>query len=189
MWARAVGHHQAAEPDADEDHQHHLGYDRGPAALDDLAEGEHRQDKADGTPQPDGGVTADAAAEMIEGNHLHLRQRCVPEEAEQDHHQGHFPETLGEGDAGEDQEGEQGRKPDDGHARVNTVADPAPDIGRDDLGAHEDRHELSDGNRGKAPILQIQAPERDQRAESGEVEEVEAGEAPIRHEAGPMRGC
>ncbi len=85
---------QAAEPDSRVEHEYQFRNDVGTGPLDHGAEREHGEDEADRAPESNGGIAPSPGPEVIEGDHLDLRQGCMPEEAEQGHHQGDAPKPI-----------------------------------------------------------------------------------------------
>ena len=185
---RALEDQQAGEPDP---HLEPQGDDRHHATAQTLhqrPQDQHRQDEADGAPEADAGIAPQPRPQVIDGHHLHLWQGCIPEETEDDHRQGHLPETPHGEDGREGKPGQQGGQPHDGHAATGTVGQPAPDVGSDDLGTLQDGHQLADGQGRIAQVLEVQPPEGQHGPQGGEIEEVEAGESPVRHGGGLALG-
>ncbi|KAI1696472.1 hypothetical protein Ddc_20385 [Ditylenchus destructor] len=98
-----------------------------------------------------------------EGDHFELRQHRVPEERVQGHDQG-----------------EPGiRVADEDQRKTRQVAQPAPQVGRHAAHQHGDGHQLADARAGEAQVVEVQRQEWRRRPQKGEVEQIEAGEAPV----------
>ena len=182
---RTVRDGEGREPNADEEDQHPDRYHAHRRRLQLHAQDRHHQDKPDRAPQPNQGIAGGPMSQMIEGHRLHLRKGCVPEEAEQDHRHGDGPEIVGRKDAEEGHRRDQRGEAHDRHAPTRDVDDMTPEHRCDDLGADQDRHELTD-RQGVEPFrLQIRPPKGHQCTERREIEEVVAGESPVRHRLWP----
>ena len=172
-WAGRLGHEQAAHPDPEEQAEQDRGQKVDPGLLEHRCQPGHGEDEADRTPQAHDTVAMAARPEVREGHGLELRQGGVPEEAEARHDQRQTQVTVPQVHAGEKDHREQRGRPDDGHAPARAVGDPAPDVGRDQFGAHEDGDQLTDGRAVEAERAQVQAPVGNEGAEGGEIEEIE----------------
>ena len=97
-------------------------------------------------------------AQVIHGRCLELGQGGIPEETERRHHQ-RQPPVAGAGEhPGKGQCGQEGGDADNGDAPAGVISDPTPDIGRDDLGCHQDRSQLPDFRNTEIQRLEVEAP-------------------------------
>src|SRR5690606_24157167 len=95
-------------------------------------------DETDGAPQPNPAVAIRIVSQVLQGNDFELGQYAVPEKIEARHHQGEAPKIRLQKHAGIADQGENGPQPDNEHAPVAAITDPAPQVGRHQPGAHLD---------------------------------------------------
>ncbi|MNQ77491.1 hypothetical protein D3C85_923610 [compost metagenome] len=175
-----VRHPQAADDDPGHDqHQRHR-VDVQAQPLEQPPQRHHGDDEANRAPQTDLAVARGLALQMRQGDDFELRQHRVPEERMQ----GHDHRQPGVAFADEDQRERQQRtdrtEAHDGQAPAGVVTEPAPDIGRDAAHEHRNRHQLANARSGKTQVIEIQRQERRGRTEQGEIEQIKAGEPPVR---------
>ena len=189
--ARRLRHRKTRKPDGGEQDDEHSGQQTRAEAVQHRSQRHHGQDETNGPPQPDAAVAVAVRPEVAQGDGLELRQRGVPEETEAGDHQGQRPVSPAPEDCSKGQHRQQRGGTDDGHAPPAVVGDPAPDVGGHQLGGHEDGDQLADLRPTEAPGLKIEAPVGHQRAQAGEIEEIEARQAPVqghRRDARVSRG-
>ena len=114
--------------------------------------------------------------QMIEGDRLELRQRRIPEKAEQQHHQRQPDIGIAHWiDSGKRQQRRQAGPAHHPHSPTAAIGQPSPQIGRHHLGGLRDRHQLADPGRIETQRQQIQPPIRQQHAQDGEIKQIETG--------------
>ncbi len=147
---------------------------------------QHRADEAQRSPQPHMAVAVRLVAERAQGDHLELGQHRVPEETEGGQQDRHAPHLVDPEHRQERQRGGQVAETDDAQPGPGAVGQPAPQVGRADLGDLRHRHQHADGERAEAQVFQVQRPVRHQGAEQAEVEEIEPGQAPVKRHTAPL---
>lgn len=184
MGRLGIGHPPAAQHDAEHDTQQRRRVDIQAQALEQRAETDHGADETDRAPQANPAVAGAALAQVGQGDDLELRQHGVPEERVQRHHQGQPGVAVADEDQREAQRRAYRAEAHDGQALAAAVAQPAPQVGRDATHQHGNRHQLADARAGEAQVMEIQGEERRRGAEQAEIEEIEAGQAPVGNRAG-----
>ncbi|GEM_PF-4719804 len=174
-----IGHPGAAQQDTGHDCHDRQRINIQTEAVEQRTEPHHRNDEADAAPQPNLTVARRLFAQVRQGDYLELRQHRVPEEGVQRHDQRQPGVAPAEEDQPERQQRAERSQAHDGQALTGRISEPAPQVRRQAAHQHGDRHQLADTFGGKAEVIEIQAEKRRGRAQQGEIEEIEAREAPV----------
>ncbi|MNM61408.1 hypothetical protein D3C81_727090 [compost metagenome] len=174
-----IGYPQAGGDDAghDRDQRHRVDIQAQP--LEQPAQADHGEDEADRAPQAHLAVARGLPVQVGQGDDLELRQHRMPEERVQGHYQRQPGVAFAKEDKGEGGQGRQCAQAHDQQALAGAVTQPAPQVGGDAAHEHGDGHQLADACRREAQVVEVQRQERGGGTEQGEVEQIEAGQAPV----------